>query len=317
MIRIFDETRPTAKFTSAELLDMHRRGVPLVAFEGKMGDGINVKAHDLGNGHIEVVGAAPTKWVELDWSPMALEMYLETVIKHREDNADELREKSLTIAANRAKSKVRKLCKAMGADTLLTLTYRANFTDLAASKRHLKEFVRRVRRVMPDFRAVAVYETQQRGALHWHIATAGVPTSFMRPNAMGVKSKVKSFEVIRAIWRSVVKDLGGNIDIARRKASSKRSPAQIAAYIAKYIVKAFREGEAFSNRYTAFGSPDMPKPVHLGHFPSALAAWDAAYSCLLDVHSVVFERLSKWKDWFVLYGELPGEKKAPKSGPKL
>eukprot|EP01038_Epipyxis_sp_PR26KG_P019506 gene19506-27637_t len=123
----------------------------------------------------------------------------------------------------------------------------------------------------------------------------------MRPNAVGVLSKVKSFEVIRAIWRSVVKDLGGNIDVARRKASSKRSPAQIAAYIAKYIVKAFREGEAFSNRYTAFGSPDMPKPVHLGHFSTALAAWGAAYSCLLDVHSVVLERLSKWKDWFVLY----------------
>lgn len=305
MIRIFDETRPTAKFTPAELLEMHRRGVPLVAFEGKMGDGINLKAHDLGNGHIEVTGAAPTAWVELEWTPLALEMYLETVIKHREEHAEELREKSLTIAANRAKSKVRKLCKAMGADTMLTLTYRANEGSVQQAKKDLKEFVRRLRRVMPHFRAVAVYETQKRGAIHWHIATANVPVSFVQRNASGLPCKVKSFDVIRAIWRSVTGERQGNIDIARRKASSTRSPAQIAAYIAKYIVKAFREGEAFSNRYSAFGAPDMPRPVDMGHFPTPLAAWTAAYACLLDAQDVVLERLSRWKDWFVLYGEAP------------
>lgn len=311
MIRIFDETRPTTKFTPAELLDMHRQGIPLVAFEGKMGDGIDLKAHDLGNGHIEISGAAPTKWVELEWSPMALEMYLECVIKHREDHADELREKSLTIAANRAKSKVRKLCKAMGADTMLTLTYRANESSVQQAKKDLKEFVRRLRRVMPTFRAVAVYETQKRGAIHWHIATANVPTSFTRPGAHGLLCKVKSFDVIRSIWRSVTGTRQGNIDIARRKASSTRSPAQIAAYIAKYIVKAFRDGEAFSNRYSAFGAPDMPKPIRMGHFRTALDGWEAAYSCLLDAHDVVLERLSKWKDWFVLHGELPAKKKRP------
>ena len=317
MIRIFDETRPTAKFTPAELLDMHRRGVPLVAFEGRMGDGINVKAHDLGNGHIEVTGVAPTKWEELDWSPMALEMYLETVIKHREDNAEELREKSLTIAANRANAKVRKLCKAMGADTLLTLTYRQNEQCVKQAKKDLKEFVRRLRRVMPDFRAVAVYETQKRGAIHWHIATANVPTFFTQSGPHGLPCKVKSFNVIRSIWRSVTGAREGNIDIARRKASSRRSPAQIASYIAKYIVKAFRDGEAFSNRYSAFGAPEVPKPINMGHFATPLAAWEAAYSCLLDVHAVVLERLSKWKDWFVLYGELPAKKKAPNAGPRL
>lgn len=310
MIRIVNETNPSARYTPEELLRMHRQGVPLAAFEGKTGDGIRVKAHDLGNGHIEVTGSAPTVWQELDWSPMVLEHYLEAAIQHRDDNAEELREKALTIAANRAKVKVRKLCKAMGADTLLTLTYRANFTDLAQSKKHLKEFVRRVRRVMPDFRAVAVYEHQGRGALHWHIATAGVPSSFMQPNTMGVPCKVKSFEVIRAIWRSVVKDLGGNIDVARRKASSRRSPAQIASYIAKYIVKAFREGQAFSNRYSAFGEFDMAPPVDLGLHPSVRAAWEAAYACVMDVQDIVMERVSRWKDWFVLHAETPRKRPA-------
>lgn len=289
---------------------MHRQGIQLAAFEGKIGDGMRVKAHDLGNGHIEVTGSAPTVWEELEWSPMVLEMYLEAAIAHREENADELREKALTIAANRAKVKVRKLCKAMGADTMLTLTYRANETDLTRSKKDLKEFVRRVRRLMPKFRAVAVYETQERGALHWHIATANVPVSFMQPNALGVPCKVKSFDVLRAIWRSVTKERQGNVDIARRKASSRRSPAQIASYIAKYIVKAFREGQAFSNRYSAFGDFEMSKPVDMGLHPSALAAWQVAYACLLDVQEVVIERVSRWKDWFVLHAEMPKKRSA-------
>lgn len=310
MIRIVNETNPSARYTPEALLQMHREGIPLAAFEGKTGDGIRVKAHDLGNGHIEVTGSAPTVWEELTWSPMVLEHYLEAAIQHRDENADELREKALTIAANRAKVKVRKLCKAMGADTLLTLTYRVNFKDLAQSKKHLKEFVRRVRRVMPEFRAVAVYEHQARGALHWHIATAGIPASFMRPNALGVLCKVKSFEVIRAIWRSVAQDLGGNIDVARRKSSSRRSPAQIASYIAKYIVKAFREGQAFSNRYSAFGEFEMSKPVDMGLHPTVLAGWEAAYGCVLEMQQIVMERVSRWKDWFVLHAEMP-KKKGP------
>ncbi|WP_158534206.1 rolling circle replication-associated protein [Paracidovorax avenae] len=305
MIRIVDESSPESKRSPEDLLAMHRAGQVLAVFEGKMGDGLVVKAHDLGNGHTEVTAAAPTVWVEQDWSPLALEMYLECVIKHREENADEIREKSLTIAANRAKSKVRKLCKAMGADTMLTLTYRTNETDLQRSKKDLKEFVRRIRRLIPGFRAVAVYETQERGALHWHVATANVPVSFMQPNALGVFTKVKSFDVIRAVWRSVTKDRQGNVDVARRKASSRKSPAQIAAYIAKYIVKAFRDGQPFTNRYSAFGDFDIPQSVNLGLFPTASAALAACYDVLLDVQRVVLSKMSRFQDWFVLYAETP------------
>lgn len=310
MIRIVNESNPEAKHSPEELLALHHAGHPLTVFEGKTGDGLRVKAHDLGNGHTEVTASAPTVWEEKEWSPLALEMYLECVIKHREENADEIREKSLTIAANRAKSKVRKLCKAMGADTMLTLTYRVNFRDLAVSKKHLKEFVRRVRRVMPDFRAVAVYETQERGAVHWHIATAGVPASFMQSNAVGVESKVKSFDVLRAIWRSVTKELGGNVDVARRKANSRKSPAQIAAYIAKYIVKAFREGQAFTNRYSAFGDFELPAAVDLGLYPTVTDALAACYDVLFDQQVVVMAKMSRWQDWFVMYAETPKKRPA-------
>ncbi|WP_212644877.1 hypothetical protein [Delftia sp. PE138] len=303
MIRIICDANPTRRYTPEELLHMHRRGEALTVFDGSTGEGMRVKAHDLGNGHMEITGTAPTIWVEREWNHIALETYLERVIERREEEAEEMRERSLTIAANRAKVKVRKLCKAMGSDTLLTLTYRANETDLERSKKDLKEFVRRMRRYMPEFKAVAVYEYQARGAIHWHIATANVPRVFERRNDQGQTYQVKSFDAIRSVWRGVTKERGGNIDLARRKRNSMRSPARIASYIAKYIVKAFREGQAFTNRYSAFGDFEMGKPVDLGWFPRVLDAVSASFDCVLDSQSVVYSELSRWKDWFVLHVE--------------
>ncbi|GEM_PF-1838807 len=303
MIRIICDANPTRRYTPDELLHMHRRGEALTVFDGSTGEGMRVKAHDLGNGHMEITGTAPTVWVEREWNHIALETYLERVIERREEEAEEMRERSLTIAANRAKVKVRKLCKAMGSDTLLTLTYRANETDLERSKKDLKEFVRRLRRYMPEFKAVAVYEYQARGAIHWHIATANVPRVFERKNDQGQTYQVKSFDAIRSVWRGVTKERGGNIDLARRKRNSMRSPARIASYIAKYIVKAFREGQAFTNRYSAFGDFEMGKPVDLGWFPRVLDAVSASFDCVLDSQSVVYSELSRWKDWFVLHVE--------------
>lgn len=303
MIRIICDANPTRRYTPEELLHMHRRGEALTVFDGSTGEGMRVKAHDLGNGHMEITGTAPTVWVEREWNHIALETYLERVIERREEEAEEMRERSLTIAANRAKVKVRKLCKAMGSDTLLTLTYRANETDLERSKKDLKEFVRRMRRYMPEFKAVAVYEYQARGAIHWHIATANVPRVFERRNDQGQTYQVKSFDAIRSVWRGVTKERGGNIDLARRKRNSMRSPARIASYIAKYIVKAFREGQAFTNRYSAFGDFEMGKPVDLGWFPRVLDAVSASFDCVLDSQSVVYSELSRWKDWFVLHVE--------------
>lgn len=276
-----------------------------VAYEGKLGAGGKLKAHDLGNGHMELSAVRPTEWHELAWCAQALSAHEEMMAKYRDENAEEIRERSLTIAANRAKTRVRKLCKAMGADTLLTLTYRANEQDLARCKADLKEFVRRFRRILPDFQAVACFESQERGALHIHMATARVPSSFTMTNASGQRYKVKSFDAIRAVWRSVTKDRGGNIDLARRKAHSQRSPARIAAYIAKYIIKAFNEGVAYSNRWTKFGNFDVPAPVLLGHFKTMAEAIAQAYQLVHVDDVVVLQKLSHWKDWFFLTVERP------------
>jgi len=305
MIRIIDETQPFARLTPEELLHLHRKGVKLTAYESKSGNGLVVKAHDLGNGHTEVTAKAPTIWTEQDWGPIAVEKYLEVTIQRHEDEALERAARSAQIAANRAKTKIRKMCKAMGARSLLTLTYRYNETDLTRSKKDLKEFVRRIKRLIPEFKAVACYEFQKRGAVHWHIALANVPSHFMRTAGNGQPYKLKSFEAIRAVWRAVVGDRGGNIDVSRRKAHSLRTPARIATYIAKYVAKAFAEGVAHSNRYHAFGDFDMPDPVLIGHFLDPREALEACYSLLTDAQQVVLEKLSHFKDWFVLHAEIP------------
>ena len=258
-------------------------------------DGVfRVKAHELGNGHVEVSGVERTVWRELDWSEGMIQDHLDMLAQpENQVSEEEKRARSLEVAANRAKTRVRKLCKAMGADTLLTLTYKANQDDLALCKAHLKEFVRRVRRLSPDFRAVAGFEKQKRGAWHVHLATVALPSSLTAKNGV----KVKSWNVLRAVWRSVTKQCGGNVDISAKKRNSQRTAARIASYISKYITKAFQEGEKWANRWTKFGDTDIPAPVDLGEFHALDEALKSAAMVYISGR-VDTMHLSRWGDWF-------------------
>lgn len=299
MIRIVCETLPSLKRSPEELLELHRAGHKLIAFESKGSDFYNVKGHDLGNGHLEVTASRGLEWRELEWSPVALELYLESVIRIREEDPDLVRSRNAERAAKRAKTRVRQLCKAMGADTMLTLTYRENVTDLELCKANVKAFNRRMEKVIPGFRFVAAFEQQDRGAWHVHMATERLPATL--PASNGVK--VKSFNVIRAIWRAVTKENGGTINVANTKRNSQRSPARIAQYIAGYIIKAFKEGALHSNRWTKYGDFDVPPPVQLGQVSSIRDAVVIAYGLLSDFHDIAMDRLDKWKDWFVIHAE--------------
>lgn len=299
MIRIVPESTPSLKRSPEELLDLHRAGHKLIAFESKGSDFYNVKGHELGNGHLEVTASRGLEWTELQWSPIALELYLESVIRIREEDPELVRSRNAERAAKRAKTRVRHLCKAMGADTMLTLTYHANVTDLALCKANVKEFNRRMKTIIPGFRFVAAFEKQDRGAWHVHMATERLPVTL--PASNGVK--VKSFNVIRAIWRAVTKENAGNIDVANTKRNSQRSPARIAQYIAGYIIKAFKEGALHSNRWTKYGDFDVPPPVQLGKVSSLREVVVIAYGLLSDCHEIAMDRLDKWKDWFVIHAE--------------
>ncbi len=273
-----------------------------VAYSGTAGKFYKVKAYPLGNGHLEVTGFRVTEWKELDWSPSVLRDHMEMLERYREEHADEIAQRHLKQAATRAKSRVRRLCKAMGVDTLLTLTYRANQTDLALCKKHLKEFNRRMLRVLPGFACVAAFERQERGAWHVHMACKRIPRALKDRNAVNAQ-RVKSYDLIRAVWRSVTGELGGNIDVKRRKYHADKSPAQIASYIAGYIIKQFAEGEKWSNRWTKFGEVDVPEPVVMGHVASALEMLDVVFSLCSEARNIARMRLDKWQDRFFIAAE--------------
>lgn len=231
-------------------------------FEGKPAkDEYVLRTYDLGNGHREAVISRPVIWEEMPphLSDLFGDHWEATAAREREETEDERRIANLKRAARRAKTRVRRTIKVLGLDSLLTLTYRANQTDLALTKRHMKEFVRRIRRALPGWVYVAVFEKQKRGAWHVHMATHALPPMMKASNGV----KVKSFNVVRAIWRSVVGELGGNIDQASRKRWSRQTTGKLAAYVSKYMLKAFEEGDDWSNRYSGSQGVTIPEAVRM------------------------------------------------------
>lgn len=273
-------------------------------YEGKLADEYEVILRDLGHGHKEASISRSVWWDHLaTMSDDAYAQYLDTLEAWKASPegiqaAQEREQSNKERSARRAKTKVRRICKSLGVDALLTLTYRENMQDIAACKKHLKEFVRRIRKLVPGFAYVAAFERQKRGAWHVHMAIHALP--FTLPWA-GVK--VKSYSVIRAVWRSVVGDLGGNIDQARKKRNSRKTPAKIAAYISKYILKAFEQGEDHSNRYSS-STYSIPDAVRMRFQGAALADLIAlVYMHIGGAGTLTNPWINAWGDRFFLTAE--------------
>lgn len=281
-------------------------------FESKPAENeYEVRTLDLGNGHREAVITRPIIWQEVPPHLQALfsEHWHETAEREREEKAEERRQANLKRAARRAKTRLRRMVKVLGLDALLTLTYRENQQDLALTKRHLKEFVRRIKRALPGFVYVAAFERQKRGAWHVHMAIHALPRELAASNGV----RVKSFNVVRAIWRSVVGELGGNIDQARRKRWSQQSTGKLAAYLSKYMLKAFEEGDDWSNRYSGSAGVEIPQAVRLRFRDARLAdliglVFDECASGAVDCTTW----LSRWGDVFYLSTEGPANDPAIK-----
>lgn len=273
-------------------------GIPFI---GKATDRYRVRAVDLGNGHLEASAVRVIEWEEADWSPEYMADVLEAIERAKaEEDAAEREALNRKRSARRAKTRVRRLCKANDLDTLLTLTYRGSQPDLGACKRHVKEFNRRMLRVLPSFCFVACFELQQRGTWHVHMATKAIPA------ALPGGAEWRSFNVIRAIWRSVTGELAGNIDVQRRKRNSQKSAAQVAAYIAKYIGKGFEEDAAGGrDRWSRYGVSDAPEAIELGLVGNVTDAITLTYGLLMEAQMVSTARLCRFKDWFFVAGELP------------
>lgn len=171
-------------------------------------------------------------------------------LKDRSARGEGDREKNLERAARRAKTQVRRRCKMISANQMLTLTYRENMTEFARLQADFKLFIKRMRQY-GEFEYVAGIEKQERGALHMHLAISALP-AWMK-NAQGIK--VKSYNLVRSVWRGVVGADNGNVDLTRPR---RNAAHRIASYIAKYISKSVEE--AVFNAKSYWSSRGIPKP---------------------------------------------------------
>nr|CRY96633.1 hypothetical protein [uncultured prokaryote] len=245
----------------------------------------DVRIHDLGHGHVEGVVLPRYAWAESEpLSPLARDdalrcgqglaflagewaPYEKSVVQQQ---ADDLANRER--ATRRARTKVRRLCKVKGLTTLLTLTYRENMCDRQRMARDFDAFVKRVRRRMPGFEYVCAFETQKRGAWHAHIAVKRVQAFYVVGTTM-----VKSYDLLRSMWRGVVGNDNGNVDVSRNR-NVQRSSAKLASYLSKYIGKTFNQAAKHVNSYSSSGR-DLPEAV-LERVDSASDAFGALFDLL-------------------------------------
>lgn len=226
----------------------------------------DIRVHDLGHGHLEAVVMPRYAWEEVgEVTPLALaghaasqgNIWVDGAWSPYTPTETELLDRAarnVERSARRAKTKVRRLCKAKGLTTMVTLTYRDNMTDRDRMARDFDVFVKRVRRVVPEFQYVCVFERQKRGAWHAHIAVPRVLSHYLHKGVL-----VRSYDLLRSMWRGVVGVDGGNIDVSRSKRVG-RSAARLASYLAKYITKGFSEATSAGDSYRASGRA-LPQAV--------------------------------------------------------
>lgn len=213
-------------------------------------DHYRVSIQRLGNGHAE---ASITRYTTLSEPPSWFGQ--PDPFKEPPDVEENKRR-----AARRAKSIVRKKCKVMGVDSLWTLTYKENMTDEETLMRHWRAFSLRVRDLFPGWSYVAAVERQQRGAFHIHIATHRLPAT-IKHNGKHVSTsglRVKSWDVMRRIWRAVTGSHGGAFNEKKRAFHSRSKAHKIAKYISKYVGKAFEDAEAGKHRYWVSKGIEIP-----------------------------------------------------------
>ena len=211
----------------------------------------------------------------------------------------------LQKAARRAKTTCRRVIISEGFNELLTLTTRSNDVCPLLIRKRVKEWVRRMKRSLPNFRYCASYEEQKRGAMHCHIATHRLPSSAVH---RGVK--IKAWMLGTKIWRAIVGEgnglcfVGGKTRFGTPR-HSVMSLAKLASYVSKYIMKDYEKGAAFSNRYSRSDGCVVQKPLlevitGFTFLDVIVATFD-----LKKGHDLVSHRLNRWGDGLWFCSEIP------------
>lgn len=193
------------------------------------------------------------------------------------------REACEEVSARRARKNVRLRCKTIGADRLVTLTYRENVTDRTLALKHWKSFVRRLSK-HKEFHYVAVIEVQQRGAIHFHVAVHGR----------------QSYALLRSIWQSVLgtdaegRQMGQvNVRDPHRFGFGAKGHHKLASYISKYCGKSMDVRDLNEKRY--FCSRGIPVPeVTSWRVPGVYDQLAAMQYCFEMIRAHCKEGLQTW-----------------------
>jgi hypothetical protein len=220
--------------------------------------------------------------------------YSDGVIFDNDDTAPKVergegdREANIERAGRRAKTNVRRRCKGIQADCMITLTYRANMQDEKRVQADFKAFRDRLS-TLGAFPYVATLEKQERGALHVHIACQQFP--FWLKNESGVR--VKSFGLISSMWSRVIGRGNGNVNFTKPR--GRNSAHRIASYISKYVLKNVT-GERFNKKsYWSSACSVIPKPIKLW-FDIDTPTFDIVAMLATDFHLRGFNDITQYAD---------------------
>ena len=92
----------------------------------------------------------------------------------------------------------------------------------------------------------------------------------------------------------------------RTSRNSRQSTGKLAAYLSKYMLKAFEDGDDWSNRYSGSAGVEIPKAVRMRFVGEQLADLiGLAYDDCASGPCEVMTWLSRWGDVFYLSSEGP------------
>ena len=122
-------------------------------------------------------------------------------------------------ARARATGEIRRKCLSIGADHLVTLTYRDNVEDRERVLTDLERLRRMLSRGGYSLPYVAVLECQKCGAIHPHLAVRGF----------------QDIRLLRRCWYKIVGKAQGQVNVKGPRPGT--SPVKPARYLSKYISK--------------------------------------------------------------------------------
>ena len=188
-------------------------------------------------------------------------------------------------AARHAKKNVRLCCKQIGADRMVTLTYRENTVDCELALKHWKAFCRKLGK-HKQFHYVAVIEEQARGALHFHVAVAGR----------------QMYALLRSIWQSILGrgpngEQMGQVHVRdpHRFGFGVAGAHKIASYIAKYCGKEMQCRALEQKRYFRSRGIVVPE-VDVWRVPHCTSMLRAVQTAFLAVTGHCMDGLQTWRN---------------------